>query len=200
MNTSKPFPGACIFSLIISTLLFLTACVTTEDPVQQEQAILEPSIIAVAKPGARIPQGATFAWLPEAVNFYKDERLDSTSLQYNIEDVIRKNLGDMGFRFVENHQAAEYSIAYTAALESSLDDTAILRRFGLVPGNMRVPTDNPEFEKGTLIIYTLENKTGEVIWRSAVQAAVDFNLEMEERKKRLGSVVRDMFHSLPVDK
>ena len=191
---------ACRTGMIMTFFLFMTACATTEDPVQKEQAILEPAIIAVAKPGAKIPQGATFAWLPEAVNFYKDERLDSTSIQYNIESSIKKNLADMGFRFANQNNSAQYSIAYTAALESSLDDTAILRRFGLVPGNMRVPTDNPEFEKGTLIIYALENKTGEVIWRSAVQAAVDFNLEMEQRKERLGPIIMDMFRSLPVDK
>ena len=196
----KRYLRVCLTSMIMTSLLFMTACATTEDPVQQEQAILEPAIIAVAKPGAKIPQGATFAWLPEAVNFYKDERLDSTSIQYNIESSIKKNLGDMGFKFAEQSNSAQYSIAYTAALESSLDDTAILRRFGLVPGNMRVPTDNPEFEKGTLIIYALENKTGEVIWRSAVQAAVDFTLEMEQRKERLGPIVADMFRSLPVDK
>ena len=196
----KRYLRACLTSMIMTSFLFMAACATTEDPVQQEQAILEPAIIAVAKPGAKIPQGATFAWLPEAVNFYKDERLDSTSIQYNIESSIKKNLGDMGFKFTDQGNAAQYSIAYTAALESSLDDTAILRRFGLVPGNMRVPTDNPEFEKGTLIIYALENKTGEVIWRSAVQAAVDFTLEMEQRKERLGPIVADMFRSLPVDK
>jgi hypothetical protein len=186
--------------MLLTSFMFISACATTSDPVQQEQAILEPAIIAVAKPGAKIPQGATFAWLPEAVNFYKDERLDSTSIQYNIESSIKKNLADMGFKFAEQSSSAQYSIAYTAALESSLDDTAILRRFGLVPGNMRVPTDNPEFEKGTLIIYALENKTGEVIWRSAVQAAVDFTLEMEQRKERIGPIVADMFRSLPVDK
>ena len=196
----KRYLRACFTSMFMTSFLIITACVTTEDSVQQEQAILEPAIIAVAKPGAKIPQGATFAWLPEAVNFYKDERLDSTSIQYNIESSIKKTLDDMGFKFAGQSASAQYSIAYTAALESSLDDTTILRRFGLVPGNMRVPTDNPEFEKGTLIIYALENKTGEVIWRSAVQAAVDFNLEMEQRKERLGPIVRDMFNSLPVDK
>ena len=191
---------ACLISMLLTSFMFISACATTSDTVQQEQAILEPAIIAVAKPGAKIPHGATFAWLPEAVNFYKDERLESTSIQYNIESSIKKNLTDMGFKFSEQISSAQYSIAYTAALESSLDDTAILRRFGLVPGNMRVPTDNPEFEKGTLIIYALENNTGEVIWRSAVQAAVDFTLEMEQRKERIGPIVADMFRSLPVDK
>lgn len=103
----------------------------------------------------------------------------------------------MGFQFVESVSAADYTIAYTGALESSLDDNAILRRYGVVPGNMRIPQGNPMYEKGTLLIYVFDNKTGDVIWRSAVQAAVDFTLDNQQRKERIEPIIRDMFRSLP---
>ena len=80
---------------------------------------------------------------------------------------------------------------------SSLDDTAILRRYGLVPGNMSIPEDNPLYEKGTLLIYAFDSKTGDVIWRSAVQAAVDFSLDKEERKARIEPIIRDMSRTMP---
>ena len=158
---------------------------------------IEPSIIAVSTPGTKISQGAKFAWLSKAINLYKDERLDSTTIQYLVEKNIRSNLTGMGFQFVESESVADYTIAYTAALESSLDDTAILRRYGLVPGNMRIPENNPMYEKGTLLIYVFDNKTSEVIWRSAVQAAVDFSLDKQEREERIEPIIRDMFRSLP---
>ena len=174
-----------------------SACVTTEDQTQQTDLKIEPSIIAVSTPGIKIAQGASFAWLPKAINLYKDERLDSTTIQYLVEKNIKSNITDMGFRFVESESAADYTIAYTAALESSLDDAAILSRFGLVPGNMRIPQDDPLYEKGTLLIYVFDNRISEVIWRSAVQAAVDFSLDTQERKERLEPIIRDMFRSLP---
>lgn len=180
----------------LSAVFILSACVTTEDPELQQKAIMKPSIIAVATPGADIPKGSSFAWLSKAVNLYKDERLETTTIQYLIELNIKKNLTDMGFSFVDTESKADYTIAYTAALESSLDDTAILRRFGLVPGNMRIPTDNPMYEKGTLVIYTFDS-AGDVIWRSAVQVAVDFTMETSEREERIEEFVRDMFRSLP---
>jgi len=186
-----------VFLMLAS--LMISACVTTEDQAQQTGVKIEPSIISVSTPGIKIQQGASFAWLPKAINLYKDERLDSTTIQYLVEKNIKSNLADMGFRFVESESAADYTIAYTAALESSLDDTAILRRFGLVPGNMRVPENNPMYEKGTLLIYAFDNRTSEVIWRSAVQAAVDFSLDTQERKERLEPIIRDMFRSLPTE-
>lgn len=184
-------------TLFVLGAIVMSACTTSENQAQQGRVKIEPSIISVSTPDTKISQGAKFAWLPKAINLYKDERLDSTTIQYLVEKNITSNLADMGFQFVESESAAEYTIAYTAALESSLDDTAILRRFGLVPGNMRIPEDNPMYEKGTLLIYAFDNNTGDVIWRSAVQAAVDFSLDKQEREKRIEPIIRDMFRSLP---
>ena len=185
--------------LLVLGAVMVSACTTTENRAQQVGIKIEPSIIAVTTPGAKIPQGARFAWLQNAINLYKDERLDSATIQHMVEKNIRSNLEDMGFQLVESESAADYTIAYTAALESSLDDTTILRRFGLVPGNMRIPDDNPMFEKGTLLIYAFDNRTDEVIWRSAVQAAVDFTLDQKEREERIEPIIQDMFRSLPTD-
>jgi hypothetical protein len=184
-------------ALLISGAFIIVACVTTEDQVEQAGVKIDPSIIAVSTPGVEIPQGARFAWLASAINLYKDERMDTTTMQYLIEQSIKANLADMGFQFVAGESTADYTIAYTAALESSLDDTAILRRFGLVPGNMRISDGDPMHEKGTLLIYVFDNSTGDVIWRSAVQAAVDFSLQDQERKERIEPIIRDMFRTMP---
>ncbi len=184
-------------TLLVLGAVMMSACTTTENHVQQGGMKVEPSIIAVSTPGVKISQGAKFAWLQNAINLYNDERLDSTTIQYLIEKNIRSNLADMGFQFVEFETAADYTIAYTAALESSLDDTTILRRFGLVPGNLRIPEDNPMYEKGTLLIYAFDNRTGGIVWRSAVQAAVDFSLDKQERDERIEPIIRDMFRSMP---
>ena len=155
MKFGKPGCLRVVFLMLAS--LMMSACVTTEDQAQQAGVKIDPSFLAVSMPGVKIVQGASFAWLPKEINLYKDERLDSTTIQYLVEKNIKSNLADMGFRFVESESVADYTIAYTAALESSLDDTAILRRFGLVPGNMRTPQGDPMYEKGTLLIYVFDN-------------------------------------------
>lgn len=197
MVLKSGFAGPLRIVYLLLAVLISSACTSSGEPSKQGSVKIDPSIIAVSSPGIKISQGAKFAWLTKAVNLYKDERLDSTTIQYLIEKNIKTNLADMGYQFVELESAADYTIAYTAALESSLDDTAILRRFGLVPGNMRVPDDDPLYEKGTLLIYAFDNNTGDVIWRSAVQAAVDFSLDKQERKERIEPIIRDMFRSLP---
>ena len=80
-----------------------------------------------------------------------------------------------------------------------MDDSDIIRRFGLVPGNSQIPTDDENVEKGTLIIYVFNNRTRDVIWRSAPQVGVNFDTAAQERKKRVEQVIGEMFMTFPVE-
>jgi hypothetical protein len=99
---------------------------------------------------------------------------------------------------VESVNGAKFAIGYTAALESSLDDNTIIRRFGLLPGNSQVPKDDSNIEKGTLIIYVFENSTNDIVWRSAAQMGVEFDMSIDKREQRVQRIVAEMFQSFSV--
>ena len=158
----------------------------------------DAAVIAVQDPNVLVTKGSTFAWLPEAVHFYDDKRLENAPIKALIEKEITKNLLAKEVILVESVNGARYAIAYTAALESSLDDTAIIRRFGLSPGNSQVPKNDSNIEKGSLIIYVFENKTNDIVWRSAAQVSVQFDMPVEERKARIERVLAEMFQTFAV--
>ena len=117
-----------------------------------------------------------------------------------IESEIASNIKKLDMLFVESISGASYAVAYTAALESSLDDTAIIKRYGLLPGMAQVPTGDKEVEKGSLIIYVFDNKSQQIIWRSAAQVGVGFDEALEDRKQRVERIVAEMFQTFPVEK
>ncbi|NOQ89477.1 MAG: DUF4136 domain-containing protein [Gammaproteobacteria bacterium] len=158
----------------------------------------ETAVVSVQDPDITVVKGSTIAWLPEAVRFYKDERLQDAPVRKLIEKEIVENLIAKEMVYVGSINAARYAIAYTAALESSLDDAAIIRNFGLLPGNTQVPQGDANVEKGSLIIYVFENKTGDIVWRSAAQVSVKFDTPVDEREKRIGRVLAEMFQSFTV--
>ncbi len=158
----------------------------------------DAAVIAVQDPNIFVTKGSTFAWLPEAVRFYEDERLANAPVKSLIEKEIIKNMLAKEMVLVESVNGAKYAIAYTAALESSLDDSAIIRRFGLLPGNSQVPQDDSNIEKGTLVIYVFENRTNDVVWRSAAQVSVKFDTSADERKQRVERVLAEMFQTFKV--
>lgn len=186
------------FVAILIVSLAAVSCVTETVDSPATMRFSESAIIAVQDPNIFVTRGSTIAWLPEAVHFYKDKRLENAPIKALIEKDIVKNLLDKGMVLVESVNGAKYAVAYTAALESSLDDSAIIRRFGLLPGNSQVPKSDEKIEKGSLIIYIFENKTNDIVWRSAAQVGVEFDMPDAERKARIGTVLAEMFKTFTV--
>lgn len=183
---------------IVLVSIAAVSCVTETVDSPNSMRFSDAAVIAVQDPNISVIKGSTFAWLPEAVHFYEDERLANAPIKSLIEKEIVKNMLAKQMVMVESANGAKYAIAYTAALESSLDDSAIIRRFGLLPGNSQVPQDDSNIEKGTLIIYVFENRTNDVIWRSAAQVGVKFDTSDAERKQRVERVLAEMFQTFKV--
>ena len=190
----------CKFSCVLLVSLLTVSCVTETLDSPNTMKFSNAAVVSVQDPKSSIVPGSTFAWLPEAVQFYQDERLQDAPIKSLIESEILANLKAKKMLLVESVNGSSYAIAYTAALESSLDDTAIIRRFGLLPGNTQVPKDDANVEKGTLIIYVFNNKTHEVIWRSAAQVSVEFDMASAQRKERVQRVIAEMFQTFPRQK
>ena len=183
---------------IVLISMSVVSCVTETVETSNSVKFSDTVMIAVQDPNVFVTKGSTFAWLPEAVHFYEDERLENAPVKSLIEKEIIKNMLAKEMVLVESVNGSKFAIAYTAALESSLDDTAIIRRFGLLPGNSQVPQDDSNIEKGTLVIYVFENKTNDVVWRSAAQVSVKFDMPADERKQRIERVLAEMFQSFKV--
>jgi hypothetical protein len=192
INLSARLVGIVLISIAA------VSCVTETVDSPNSMRFSDAAVIAVQDPNIFVTKGSTFAWLPEAVRFYEDERLENAPVKALIEKEIVKNMLAKELVLVESVNGAKYAIAYTAALESSLDDSAIIRRFGLLPGNSQVPQDDSNIEKGTLIIYVFENRSNDVVWRSAAQVSVEFDMPADERKQRVERVLAEMFQTFNV--
>jgi len=200
MNSENSFYNAVKAVAVILAALSITACVTEMTDRSPGMRFSETAVISVQDPNLSITQKSTFSWLPEAIKFYGDARLDSESLKTMITDEIAKNLAAREMQLIDSESEATYSVAFTAALESALDDAAIIKRYGLLPGNSQIPEGDSNIEKGSLIIYVFDNRSNEVIWRSAAQVGVRFDMNEAERKQRVMSVVAEMFQTFPVKK
>jgi len=195
----KRYKSVCSL-LIVGLVVTAASCVTESVETTPGMKFSDTSVIAVGDQNAAVKKGSTFAWLPDAVRFYKDERLEKSQVKELIEEEIVKNISNKEMAFVESVNGASYAVAYTAALESSLDDTQIIQRYGLLPGNTQIPTDDANIEKGSLIIYVFNMRTDSVIWRSAAQVGVHFDMSDEQRKERVERIVAEMFQTFPVEK
>ena len=184
-------------SIVVGALL-MASCImeTVESP--SSVRFSDTTVVSVQNSNSSILVGSTFAWLPDAVHFYKDERIQDAKIKPLIQEEIINNLRSKKMLLVESVNGASYAIGFTAALESSLNDESIIRRYGLLPGNSQIPQDDANVEKGSLIIYVFNTRTDGIVWRSAAQVGVKFDMELAKRKQQIKRVVAEMFQTLPV--
>jgi len=185
-------------AMIIVAASLVASCVTETVESPASMKFSDTAVVSVQNPNSSILTGSTFAWLPDAVRFYKDERIEDAGIKPLIEEEIITNLRAKEMLMVESVNGARYVVGYTAALESSLNDESIISRYGLLPGNSQIPQGDANVEKGSLIIYVFNRKNDEVIWRSAAQVGVKFDTKLSQRKERIQRVIAEMFQTLPV--
>ena len=184
--------------LVAGFVITASSCVTELVETTPAMKFSDTSVISVGDQNAAVKKESTFAWLPDAIRFYDDDRLEKSQIKDLIEKEIVKSISAKEMIFVESANGASYAVAYTAALASSLDDAQIIQRYGLLPGNTQIPTDDANIEKGSLIIYVFNTRTDSVIWRSAAQVGVHFDMTDEQRKERIERIIAEMFQTFPV--
>ena len=182
---------------VVFVSLAVVSCVTETVTTSPTMKFSDTAVVSVQDADNAISAGSTFAWLPEAVRVYEDARLQDADVKSLIESEIIKNLEAKKMKPVDSVNGASYVIAYTAALESSLDDKAIIQQFGLSPGKASLPGGDANTEKGSLIIYVMNKKSDRVVWRSAVQLGVKFDAPAEQRSARVRQLVAEMFQTFP---
>jgi hypothetical protein len=177
--------------------LALVSCVTETVSTTPSMKFDEASVVSVQDPGVHVVKGSTIAWSPETTQLYEDARINDKAIKELIEAEIESNLKKRDLSLVDSVSGSRYAIAYTAALESALDDEAIIRRFGLLPGHQQIPADDQNIEKGSLIIYLFNSQSGHIVWRSAAQTGVNMKADPDVRKEKVKRIVGEMFETFP---
>jgi len=185
--------------IVTPALLALIACaeLTEPEPSEEAAALGRTSLVYTSDPDFKPEPGDFYAWLPEATRAYHDQRIPEGSVEGVMRDAIRTELGARGYRYTTSQANSDFLVGYTVALESALDDAAIVAKYGLQPGLVGAGVDHARYEKGTLIIYLVEPGRMQVVWRAALQGLVVLDLPPEMREPRVRAAVNRVLARLP---
>ena len=134
-------------------------------------------------------KGGNFSWTPKGIHFYDDPRFGKKSLQLLLQDAILQNLARRGYRFESSANSSDFSVGYVLALESALGDDEMNAQYKINPGLPGNETQPGKYEKGTFIIDIIDSRGNRLLWRGAIQGFANFEMEEEQRKKRIKKVV-----------
>ena len=180
--------------LVIPLFFWLTAaCTVTEKQPPEQKITAKTSVVSSFFSAKRYIAGQQFAWLPGAERYFEDPRLSDKTLKPMLENAIQQTLSNSGYQYTQIPQQADFLVGYLVALESELDDEAIAKIYGSAPGLMVQNTN--DYEKGTLIIDIVDGVTKQAVWRGALQAAVNFDVEPSVREQRVTSAVKNLLNN-----
>ena len=175
-----------IFISIVYTILSACSVDATKQNDINSSSLNNTSMVQMQYDDQLIPDGALFSWSPELKGVYKDDRFNHVDMDALLKQGIVNALVKKGYRFEENAASADYTVAYTAALESALSDGEVLQTFGSQPGLVTSPQPDQNTEKGTLIIDVINKTTGHLHWRSTGQVLAKLDkIPLEQRKQRV---------------
>lgn len=176
--------------------MLLSACSTNKTQ-GNVVPVNRPTTVQVRYETQAIPVGALFGWLPGLTGMYQDDRLNHTNMDQLLKKGIVSALIEKGYRFTENASGADYTVAYTAALESALSDDEVLQTFGVQPGLVVRKNSTQNVEKGTLVIDVTNQKTGRMHWRSSGQALAKLEqMPEQQRQQRINQFIKMMMSDL----
>lgn len=144
-----------------------------------------------------IPAGSTFSWFPDLKGVYPDKRLQNVKMDDLLKQGIVNVLVKKGYQFSDDISTADYTVTYTAGLETALSDEYILEKFGAQPGLVTNKELDQDVEKGTLVIDVISQTTGRLRWRSAGQGLAQLgDVPIQQRKSRIEHILNLMFNGL----
>jgi hypothetical protein len=182
--------------ILLSCIALLDAC-SSNTTRQNTAPIIKPVSVQIRYDNQIIPADSLFSWSPGLTGMYLDARLNHTNMDELLKKGIVNALIEKGYRFTENASETEYTIAYTAALESALSDDEVLGAFGVQPGLVVSKDLAQNVEKGTLVIDVINQKTGRLHWRSSGQTLAKLEqMPQQQRQQRINQFIKMMLSDL----
>lgn len=174
--------------------LFLAGCVQVIEEYPQKKTQL--AVSSVRDLPIKFEIGSKFALSPKhiAEASLKPEQIKVVYHQYSNE--IITNFQQKGFELSQTNQDIDFYVGFLLALSEDLNDKTINEKFGVSPGL----GGNNKDDKGSLLIYVDDAKTGQRVWRGTAQGFIQQDFSAEDRKQRITKVVGMLLSQYHADK
>ena len=178
------------------SLLVISGCgnQTTKPEISTlEREVGRTSSIVRAEPGFFIPQHSTFSWQKNSQKVIQNPNIDANSIQYILASSIQGAFLEKQYQFVS--QNGDYQVAFLVALESGLDDEAIAKTYGIVPG-LSASKEPDNYEKGTIVIDIIETSRNQRVWRGVLQGFAQLDIDIRTRQQRVKAAIKQLLSKL----
>jgi hypothetical protein len=157
-------------------------------PSQQSVQMRKINVISVHATTATLTENTRFSWQRELL-VAGDNGHNYEAKIPTLKSQIEAYFNQRGYVFTQTLSDANYSLEAVVLLEGHQDVDAAENSdllFGLDPGM----SPSKEFGMGTLLVGIKDTKTGELVWRGAVQILTGGSLSDEARMAKIDNAIQ----------
>lgn len=179
-------------SIALLTSLLSVGCVQV--PQEQPKIRTNLSISSVRDIPVSYAPGSQFSLIPR---YAKETSLNLQQTQgvYQLYgDAIITNLEQHAFKHHSDSSTVDFYVGFGLALSIDFSDQELIEKFGVTPGL----SNSDVLEKGSMLIYIKDARTGKNVWRGVAQGFVHEDLSKEQRQRRIAEIINRMmkqFHA-----
>ncbi|MEM6672931.1 MAG: DUF4136 domain-containing protein [Planctomycetota bacterium] len=166
-------------------LAAVAACAASED--KQILAEIERGDIVVTAngPATPLPATATYDYAPGSTIVLADNRFDSFAIEGELRGALERQLRERGFGRGPRSRA-QFLLGYRVASADSAVLTDAVEDFGMRP---RFQSQDRPLQRGALLLVLSDAQTRDVVWRGAIEGAIDPTHTEKERRDRIETAV-----------
>lgn len=188
-----------IWSILLIGFL-ITACGSTssdEDLLRDLPPELNRTVIIThSNPDIRVPETGTFTWMPRCLQNFDDPRIARGKLKKMLQEAIENTMESKGYTYKES-VPCDLIVGFFGAVESGLNDKYLNSFYGFDQDSKIGSAATNKYPKGALIMDIMEGRSGRSLWRGALQALVDFELDDDVRRQRVQLAVDQLLSRFP---
>lgn len=169
---------------VVMASISLTACVQTSSaPVGQQSA--KVAISSVRDAAVSYPQGSQFFVKAHYVEEPSLTAEQQQALYGRFVNAIDRNFTQHGYQQTLEKPNAQFLVGYGVAPSTDFSDDKMSEVFGIMPGLQ----ESNDLQKGSFVVYVLDLKTGQQVWRGVAQGFERAELSEQQRKERAQKTV-----------
>jgi len=173
-------------AIALVTSFLVVSCVQV--PQEQNNTRSKLAISSVRDIPISYSPNSQFSLAPKYVKETSLKPEQTQKIYKSYANAIVKNLENNGFKSNNDSSIPDFYVGFGVALANDLSDQTISEKLGVTPG---LP-NSEGLEKGSLLIYIEDAKTGKKVWRGAAQGFVQEELNTEQRQQRIDDIVTNM--------
>jgi len=184
--------------LCLGVFLLASGCASRQarQSVKPIPGVTNASLHILVDHTRRLPRSGTFDWGVCFFQIPSELKVDLAVLDQRLHEALLQELNKKGF--TQKKQQPDYLVGYAVAGGDNVNELSLDAAYG---ADLVMPPLDPStairYQQGVLIVDIVDARKKRLLWRGAITAGIDLNVNEEQKQRRIRAAVAELLRHFP---